>query len=493
MLKLMNYIIALDAGTSSTRAMIYSIQGQCITSCQYPITQYYPQPGWVEHDAEEIWNKSLSAMRAVLEKVPAGSVIACGITNQRETTVIWNKATGACLAPAIVWQDRRTEEFCASLTQHSAMIRNKTGLITDPYFSATKVRWLLQNNDKAQKLAEQNLLAFGTIDSYLIWKLTQGKEHVTDCTNASRTMLFNIHDLQWDDGLLDLFSIPKNILPEVKPCDSHFGTIDKSYFGFDLPITGVAGDQQAALIGQACVHEGMVKSTFGTGAFLMMNTGSKAVLSQHKLLTTIAYQIKGVVDYALEGSIYHAGTAVKWLRDELKIISNASETETLASSLPSNGGVYFVSAFSGLGAPYWLSTNGAFLSGLSCSTGRAHIARAVLEGVCYQTRAVTECMRNDSGMDLSLMRVDGGMSVNPWFLQFLADQCQLLVQKPLDIETTSRGVALLAAMGCGAIESIAQLETSNPIEKEFIPQRSHQEVAREYDGWEKALKQVMSR
>lgn len=481
----MNYVLAIDQGTSSTRAMIYSAHGELLRCSQYPVTQYYPQPGWVEQDPEELWQNTLSAVRDVVAQVDAQSIVACGITNQRETTLVWDKKTGICLAPAIVWQDRRTEEYCHSLTEYTSIIQEKTGLLPDPYFSASKLRWLLNNNQQAKELAAQGELAFGTVDSFLIWRLTQGA-HVTDITNASRTLLFNIKEEQWDADLLRLFAIPESVLPKVCASDSHFGFINKEHFGFELPITGVAGDQQAALIGQGCFTDGMVKATFGTGAFLMLNTGSKPVYSKNKLLTTIAYKIQGTTAFALEGSIYHAGTSVKWLRDEMNLIANAAETELLAQSLTSNEGVYFVSSFTGLGAPHWLSTPGAALIGLSRATNRAHVARAVLEGVCYQTREVLTCMREDSRLDLSLLRVDGGMAVNQWFLQFLSDQCQLMVQKPKDIETTARGAAILAAIGSG----LCDLNNASSVEEELLPIRDLGQVALDYEGWCRVLAKI---
>lgn len=486
----MSYILAIDQGTSSTRAMIYTLHGELITSSQYPITQYYPEASWVEHDPEEIWQKTLTAMRDVVSQVPKEKIIACGLTNQRETTVIWNKKTGSCLAPAIVWQDQRTAEYCHALSDDAFMIQEKTGLLPAPYFSASKLNWLLKNNPEAKKLADKGELAFGTIDSFLIWRLTQGKMHATDVTNASRTMLFNIKKEQWDDELLELFEIPESVLPEVYACDSHFGLIDKECLGLELPITGVAGDQHAALVGQNCFESGMIKATYGTGGFLLLNTGTKPVLSQHKLLTTIAYKIKNETIYGLEGSIYNAGTTVKWLRDGLKLITTYDETETLARTLTGNDGVYFVSAFTGLGAPHWLSTPSALATGLSLSSTRAHFARAALEGVCYQTREVLACMRADSFLDLSLLRVDGGMTVNSWFLQFLTDQCQLQVQKPKDVETTSKGAAFLAALGCGAFNSLNDLQLIKDVEREFSPERSIELVEEDYSGWQKALTKV---
>jgi glycerol kinase len=489
----MNYLLAVDQGTSSTRAMIYTLHGHLVASSQYPLTQYYPQAGWVEHDPEEIWKKTLNAIKDVVSQVERKKIISCGITNQRETSVIWNKKTGECLAPAIVWQDRRTEEYCRSLYEHTSIIQEKTGLIPDSYFSASKLNWLLNNNTHAQALVSRGELAFGTIDSFLVWRMTKGRKHVTDVTNASRTMLFNIRKEQWDNDLLLLFEIPESILPEVYASDSHAGFIDKEWLGFELPITGIAGDQQAALVGQGCFSDGMVKATFGTGGFLLLNTGKTPVISKHKLLTTVAYKIKGTTAYGLEGSIYHAGTTVKWLRDEMKLISSSSETETLAKSLETNEGVYLVSAFTGLGAPHWFSTSGAAIFGLSRATNRAHFARATLEGVCYQTRDILTCMREDSNLDLSLLRVDGGMAANQWFLQFLADQCQLLIQKPKDIETTARGAAILAALGYGVFDSLAALKHVWDGEQAFQPQRTMQQVDVEYKGWKKALSSLITK
>lgn len=485
----MNYLLALDQGTSSTRAMLYSVEGELIASSQLPLTQYYPHSGWVEHDSEEIWQSALKVMREVLSKVPKHSVLACGITNQRETTVIWNKQTGESIAPAIVWQDRRTQEYCQTFSEYIPTIQAKTGLLVEPYFSATKLNWLLQNNLTARELALRGDLAFGTIDSFLIWRFTKG-HHVTDATNASRTMLYNINQECWDEELLTLFAIPKSVLPNVLDSDSEFGIIHKEHLGVEIPITGVAGDQQAALIGQGCMRDGMAKATFGTGGFLLLNTGDKPVFSQHKLLTTIAYKIKERTVYGLEGSMYHAGTTVKWLRDEMKLIENSAETQTLAQSLVSNNGVYLISSFTGLGAPHWLSTPGAFICGISRSTTRAHFARAALEGVCYQTRDILKCMRDDSGLDLSVLRADGGMAANHWFLQFLADQCGLSVQKPCDIETTAKGAAILAGIGLGIYNSFAELDKVWKLEKEFTPTRPRQEVEKDYQGWLLALDKI---
>ena len=489
----MNYLLAIDQGTSSTRAMLYKNNGKLVTTSQYPITQFYPHPGWVEHDPEEIWSKTLMAIRDVAQQAISGKIVACGITNQRETSLIWDKETGRCLAPAIVWQDRRTQSLCDSLMDHQLMIQQKTGLLIDPYFSATKLQWLLNHVTEARSLLQQNRLAFGTIDSFLLWRLTGGKSHLTDMTNASRTLLFNIHEQVWDEELLRLFNIPQTILPKVCASDHHFGEIDAEYLGFAIPVTGIAGDQQAALIGQRCFFEGMTKATFGTGGFLLMNTGEKAVLSSHHLLTTIAYRIKGQTVYGLEGSLYQAGTTVKWLRDEMKLISTASETETLAESLDSNDGVYLVSAFTGLGAPHWITTPGAALFGLSRDTKPAHFARAALEGVCYQTREILSCMREDSQLDITAMRVDGGMAANAWFLQFLADQCGVKVQRPDDIETTAQGAAMLAAIGIGLVDSLDALQSSWACERSFLPKEVKLTAEKDYLGWQQVIRMIKTR
>lgn len=486
----MHYLLAIDQGTSSTRAMLYTFEGTLVVSRQYSLTQYYPEPGWVEHDPEEIWQKTLTAIREVVATVDSKQIIACGLTNQRETTLIWDKQTGQCLAPAIVWQDRRTQDFCASLSVHTDMIRQKTGLLPDPYFSASKLRWLLTHVPEAMNLLKQKRLAFGTVDSFLIWRLTGGVSHLTDITNASRTLLFNIHTQCWDEELLQIFSIPAEVLPSVCASDANYGVISPALLGRAIPITGVAGDQQAALIGQGCLGEGMIKATFGTGGFLLLNTGSKPVVSKHKLLTTIAYRIQDQTIYGLEGSLYQAGTTVKWLRDELQLFKLASDTELLAKGIESNDGVYLVPSFTGLGAPHWLSTPGAAMIGLSRTSNRAHIARAALESVCYQTRDVLECMREDSGLSLSLLRVDGGMAANSWFLQFLASLCRLTVQRPENIETTALGAAMLAAMGCGAIDSLDELQKNWVCEKQFLPENNNAEMERNYLGWVRALRMV---
>lgn len=488
----MNYVLAIDQGTSSTRAMLYTREGKLVHGVQFPITQHYPQHGWVEHAGEEIWSKTLKAIRDVVQSVPVEQIKACGITNQRETTLVWDKRSGQCIYPAIVWQDRRTEEACQKLQGEGAFIQAKTGLLPDAYFSASKLRWLLEHIPDALSLANKGHLAFGTIDSFLIWRLTGGRSHVTDITNASRTMLYNIHTQEWDEELLNLFAIPYSILPKVLHCDGSFGEVEPSIINKPIPITGVAGDQQAALIGQQCFKPGMVKATFGTGGFILANIGEKPVTSSHQLLTTIAYKFDNQLAYGLEGGIYQAGTTVKWLRDQLKIIETASETETLARQLKSNEGVYFVPAFTGLGAPHWLPTKGGIISGLSSDSGRAHLVRAALESVCYQARDVLDCMQQDIEMDLSVLRVDGGMAVNNWFLQFLSTQCNLLVQRPADIESTAFGAAMIATIGYEGIDSLKALQQYERIEKAFTPSKDQSQRQADYEGWLSALSTLIA-
>ncbi|MBA2652098.1 MAG: glycerol kinase GlpK [Tatlockia sp.] len=483
----MTYLLAIDQGTSSTRAILYSAQGELVLGSQYSLKQFYPKPGWVEHDPEEIWQKTVQAIKDVVARVDLKQIIACGITNQRETTLIWDKKTGKCLAPAIVWQDRRTQAFCQSLIPQSELIQKKTGLLPDPYFSASKLHWLLQNVPNAKELAAKNQLAFGTVDSFLLWRLTNKKAHLTEISNASRTLLFNIFEQRWDEELLALFDVPASVLPEVYASDAHFGLIENQELNLKIPITGIAGDQQAALIGQRCFKDGMIKATFGTGGFLLMNTGPKPVLSSHKLLTTIAYRIKGQTNYGLEGSLYQAGSIVKWLRDELKLIKSASDTEKLAMKLKSNEGVYLVPSFTGLGAPHWLSATGAVIVGLALRSNPSHFARAALESVCYQTKDVLTCMREDSGLILTSLRVDGGMAKNQWFLQFLASLCCLVVQRPVDIETTAQGVAMLAAIGSGLVDSLEDLENNWECQQTFQPDMNVN-LEEDYMGWQRALR-----
>lgn len=482
----MRYILAVDQGTSSTRAMIYSTEGDLITLRQYPITSYYPKPGWVEQDPEEIWQKTLQAMQEVVKSVPLDAIISCGITNQRETTLLWDTQTGRCLHRAIVWQDRRTQVFCDALKEEAETIHQKTGLFPDPYFSASKLCWLFEQVPEARSLAKKNQLAFGTIDCFLIWRLTAGTSHYIDSTNASRTMLYNIFTHQWDEELLKRFNIPKTILPQVLASDAHFGLIKKEHLGKVLPITAVAGDQQASLIGQRCIDKGMIKATFGTGAFILLNTGEQPVFSRHRLLTTIASHTEGKIAYGLEGSIYHAGTTIKWLRDEMHLIDSAAETEALAKSLIDNEGVYLVPSFTGLGAPHHIAHAGAMITGLSRQTKRAHIARAALESVVYQTRDVLTCMIDDSAIAVKEIRVDGGMAENDWMLQFLATQCQLTVHRPPVIETTSIGIALLAGISYQGHNMKDFLLKTEEKGYAFIPDKPNA-TDQAYLGWQQAL------
>lgn len=485
----MDCLLAIDQGTSSTRAMLFSVEGECLAQSQYPLTQYYPHPGWVEHCPEEIWQKTLTAARDVMIQVSA-TVVACGITNQRETAVMWDRDTGECLGRAIVWQDRRTQAYCESLREHQDMVCKKTGLLLDPYFSATKLRWMLDNIPNARTMAAQGRLAFGTMDTFLIWRFTGGKSHVTDVTNASRTMMYHLVNHDWDVDLLRLFDIPASVLPQVLSCDAYFGEIESHFLAQTIPITGVAGDQQASLIGQGGFTSGMVKATYGTGGFLLLNTGKQPVHSKNRLLTTIAYEIQGQTVYGLEGSLYHAGTTIKWLRDEMKLITSADETEGLASSLDSNDGVYLLPSFTGLGAPHWLAVHGAMIIGLSRATTRAHFARAALESVCYLTQDVLQCMQQESAVDLSVLRVDGGMTANLWFLQFLAEQCGVIVQRPKQIETTAYGVAMLAAIGCGLVSSTDDLQKRWCWQKQYEPTVDRSQANKNYIGWNQALRSL---
>lgn len=481
------YILAIDQGTSSTRAMIYDLDGHLLDGFSSAITSYYPEPGWVEHCPEEIWTKTLHALSIMCTKYDARKIIAAGITNQRETTVVWNKKTGECLYRAIVWQDTRTQDFCQLHHEKEELIRYKTGLFLNPYFSATKLNWILTHIDKARILAEQNALAFGTIDSFLLWRLTNGAVHATDTTNASRTLLLNIHTGLWDAELLKFFTIPPQIMPQLHASNAHFGYIDKKHTGtVPIPILGIAGDQQAALIGQQCFAEGQVKATFGTGGFLLMNTGNSAKLSTNKLLTTIAYQFKEQRSYALEGSLYHAGTIVKWLRDGLGIIKNAADSGKMAASIPSNEGVYLVPAFNGLGAPYWINKTGAMIYGLRQTTQPSHIIRAALESVAYMTREVLAAMQQDSGISIDVVRVDGGMAANDWFLQFLANQCSVVVQRPADIESTARGAAILALLGSAEMDA-KLLASFASMDKEFFPDGNREQRAQDFYGWKRAI------
>ena len=489
------HILAIDQGTTSSRAMIFSPAGDCVAVAQQEFRQIFPQDGWVEHDPEEIWQSVLSVCRQVLQqaKEAGNEVVGIGITNQRETTVVWDRKSGKPLYNAIVWQDRRTADFCSELKTagNEEQVSKLTGLLLDPYFSATKIRWILDNVAGARSKAEAGDLAFGTIDSFLLWRLTNGKSHATDATNASRTMLFNIHSQQWDDSLLELFQIPSSLLPEVKDCSADFGATDANLFGKSLPIAGIAGDQQAAAIGQACLEPGMIKSTYGTGCFVLLNTGKKAVRSKNRLLTTVAYRVKGETSYAIEGSIFVAGAAIQWVRDGIKLIESAGEVEGLARGLESNRGVYMVPAFTGLGAPYWDPRARGAIFGLTRDTGIAEIVRAALESVVYQTFDLMQAMRGDSGGELQALRVDGGMVANNWFLQFLADLLDIPVERPRVTETTALGAAYLAGVQLGIYESLQAICSHWQRDALFTPSLNQKDRNELLLGWKKAVSRVL--
>ena len=489
-------ILAIDQGTTSSRAILFDKQGNKHHVAQQEFTQYFPQDGWVEHDPEELWDSVQQCVQQVIRAAEGctSSVIGIGITNQRETTLLWDRATGKAVYPAIVWQDRRTSDLCDQLKTagYEAIVTAKTGLLLDPYFSATKLAWILDHNPELRGRAERGELAFGTVDSFLIWRLTNGKSHASDATNASRTMLFNIHTQQWDADLLALFNIPEQVLPRVLDSAANFGQADEGVTGLNVPIAGVAGDQQAALIGQACFQKGMAKSTYGTGCFLVLNTGDQALVSDNKLLTTVAYRLNGKTCYALEGSIFIAGAAVQWLRDGLKIIDDAADTEALAKQRPLNHGVYLVPAFTGLGAPYWDAKARGGLFGLNRDTGIAEIASAGLQSVCYQTRDLILAMARD-GQHPNTLRVDGGMANNGWLMQFLADMLNLDVQVPTNVETTALGAAYLAGLQLGVYASLDEI--SGQWQRKFAYQSVMTDELRSelYSGWEEAVKRVISK
>ena len=466
------YILSIDQGTTSSRAMLFDENGRAAFTAQREFTQHFPKDGWVEHDPEEIWETTLEVVRDAVDQAASEQreIAAIGITNQRETTVVWDRSTGKAIYNAIVWQDRRTAAFCDKLRQQGqeAGISAKTGLLLDPYFSGTKINWILDNVAGARAAADNGELAFGTIDSFLIWRLTAGKSHFTDATNASRTLLFNIHQQCWDKDLLELLSVPTSMLPEVLDCAADFGTTSKALLGVEIPIAGVAGDQQAALIGQACFEPGMIKSTYGTGCFMMLNTGSQALVSNNKLLTTVGYRLNGKTTYALEGSIFIAGAAVQWLRDGIGIIDSAQQTEALAASLDSNHGVYLVPAFTGLGAPHWDPDARGAIFGITRDTGPAQLVRATLESVCYQTFDLLEAKRRD-GLTPTRLRVDGGMVANNWLCQFLTDLLDITVERPTQTETTALGAAYLAGLQVGIFSSVDDIAQHWQADREFEP------------------------
>ncbi len=486
-------ILAIDQGTTSSRALVFDLSGNVVATAQKELTQHYPADGWVEHDAEEIWTDTLAMCRQALAEASAkGFTAVCiGITNQRETTVVWDRKTGRPIHRAIVWQDRRTAPLCKTLRDagHEPLFAERTGLLLDPYFSGTKIAWLLDTVPGARAAAEAGELAFGTIDSFLLWRLTGGR-HATDATNASRTLLFNIHTQQWDDELLAALGVPRALLPEVTDCAGPLG--ETTLLGGTLPIRGMAGDQQAATVGQACLRPGMIKSTYGTGCFALLNTGTEAVTSHNRLLTTVAYRIDGVATYALEGSIFIAGAAIQWLRDGLGIIETSGESAVLASSIDTNEGVYMVPAFTGLGAPWWDPDARGLITGLTRNTGRAHLARAALEAACYQTHDLLTAMRADYPGPVAAIRVDGGMAANDWLLQFLSDVVAAPVERPHTTETTALGAALLAALGHGLISSPEDVEALWRRQARFDPVMAAGPRDSLLAGWNRAVKRALS-
>ena len=485
------YIISLDQGTTSSRAIIFDKSGKIASSAQKEFTQIFPQPGWVEHDAVEIWESQVAVAKVAIEDagIKAKHIRAIGITNQRETTIIWDRKTGEPICNAIVWQDRRTAPYCKQLQEEgwTDRIREKTGLVIDAYFSATKIRWMLQNVDGAMQKAKDGQLAFGTVDSWLIYNLTDGGKHVTDVTNASRTMLYNIHELNWDDELLDLFDIPASLLPDVKSCSEVVGHSNKKILGSSIPIAGIAGDQQAALFGQLCLEEGMAKNTYGTGCFMVMNTGGNAIKSANNLLTTIAWKLDGKVKYALEGSIFIAGAAVQWLRDGLHIIEHSSEIEELARSEEDNGGVYFVPALTGMGAPHWNANARGTICGITRGTTRGHLARATLESIAYQSYEVAQAMTADSGIQLKELRVDGGASSNNLLMQIQADILNSKVVRPQNHETTALGAAFFAGLATGFWKNTEVLSEIWKIDKEFQVSLETTDREKFLEKWSKAV------
>ncbi len=486
------YILALDQGTTSSRAVVFDRKGTIVSVAQKEFTQIFPKPGWVEHDATEIWSTQAGmAAEAVTKKGLRGEQIAAiGITNQRETAVVWDRKTGEPIYNAIVWQDKRTAAYCDSLKKDgkSKMIREKTGLVIDAYFSATKVKWILDNVEGAREKAASGELAFGTIDSWLIWKMTEGQLHITDATNASRSLLFNINTMAWDEELLELFGIPASMLPEVRQSSEVYGHTSPNFFANKIPIAGIAGDQQAALFGQMCTKKGMVKNTYGTGCFMLMNIGETPVKSENNLLTTVAWKINGKTTYALEGSIFIAGAVVQWLRDSLNIIKTSSEVEQLAGSVQSSEGVYFVPAFAGLGAPHWNQNAQGTIFGLTRGSTDAHIARAALESIAYQTMDILKAMEKDSGIAIQELRVDGGATVNDLLMQFQADVLNTITLRPKIVETTVMGAAYLAGLAAGFWESPEEIQDIWQTDVRFKPTPEQEPIEQGIQGWYKAIK-----
>jgi glycerol kinase len=484
------YILSLDAGTTSNRAILFNHSGEIVNVAQQEFKQIYPYAGWVEHDPVTIWKTQLKVAREVIKKqnIKPGQIAAIGITNQRETTIIWNRETGEPIFNAIVWQDRRTSRFCDELNDKGleSMITEKTGLVIDAYFSGTKIKWILDNVKGSRELAKTGKLAFGTVDTWIAWNLTGGKQHVTDVSNASRTLLYNIKTLEWDQELLDIMDVPKEILPEVKSSSEVYGSTAKELFGEEIPIAGIAGDQQAALFGQMCTEEGMVKNTYGTGCFVVMNTGDKPIVSKNRLLTTIGWQIDGKITYAQEGSIFIGGALVQWLRDQLGIIEKASDIEALANEVKDNGGVSFVQGFVGLGAPHWDQYATGTIIGLSRGTGKAHIARAALEAIAFRSMEVIETMVKDSGIELNELRVDGGASANNLLMQIQADSINTKVVRPKVTETTALGAAYLAGLAVGFWKSIDEVKKQWQVDKVFNPISDLSTIKEVIVNWKRA-------
>ena len=493
----MKYVLAIDQGTTSSRTILFDHEGNIRSVAQKEFTQIFPKPGWVEHNPQEIWASQATTMTEALTNVNAkgSDIVAIGITNQRETTIVWDAETGEPVYNAIVWQDRRTAEFCDELRAKglTEKIRSKTGLILDPYFSGTKVRWILENVPGAREKANAGKLRFGTVDSWLVWNLTGGRHHVTDVSNASRTLLFNIHTLEWDEEMLELLGVPRSMLPEVKSSSEVYGYTHARIFSFDVPIAGIAGDQQAALFGQMCTRPGDVKNTYGTGCFLLMNTGEQAITSKNNLLTTIAWKIGDTVNYALEGSIFVGGSVVQWLRDGLKVIGSSSESEALATSVPDNAGVYFVPALTGLGAPHWDPFAKGTITGITRGTTVGHIVRAALEGIAFQTMDIVGAMQADAQVSLGDLKVDGGASRNDFLMQFQADVLETNVVRPTCVETTAKGAAYLAGLAVGFWESIDEIKAQWAIDKTFKPELPEAKVKELRDGWADAVKRSLSK
>jgi glycerol kinase len=489
------HILAIDQGTTSTRSIVFDAHARRVAVAQAEFAQHYPAPGWVEHDPEHIWRDTVATAREAIERSGVGvaAIAAIGITNQRETTLVWDRATGEPIHRAIVWQDRRTADRCDALraSGHEEEVRARTGLLLDPYFSATKIGWILDHVDGARARAEAGELAFGTIDSFLLWRLTGGAVHATDVTNAARTLLWNIREDRWDEAMADLFGVPVAMLPSVHDNAHVYGTTAPALFGAAIPIAGIAGDQQAALIGQACFRRGTAKSTYGTGCFMLLNTGEEAVASHHRLLTTPAYRLDGRTTYALEGSIFVAGAAVKWLRDGIGVITHARDTNDMATQVPDSHGVYMVPAFVGLGAPHWDPAARGAIFGLTLGSTQAHLARAALEAVAYQTLDLIEAMAADGGGLPATLRVDGGMAGNDWLCGFLADLLEVPVERPDDLETTARGAAFLAGLAIGMWSSLAEIEALWSRERCFSPAMTAEQRAALVDGWRDALRRTL--